>query len=120
MIKAKMTGSSIEVIAKAAGATVLQATDVTMDNPMLSGVGLEPKVVGNAFGLAANKISAPIEGNTGVYVVKNESTVKAPALKDLSTYVAQLKAQSAGDVNRVLPALKDKATIKDNRKQFNY
>ena len=120
MIKAKMTGSSIEAIAKAAGATVLQATDVTMDNPMLSGVGLEPKVVGNAFGLAANKISAPIEGNTGVYVVKNESTVKAPALKDLSTYVAQLKAQSAGDVNRVLPALKDKATIKDNRKQFNY
>jgi peptidyl-prolyl cis-trans isomerase D len=120
MIKAKMTGSSIEAIAKAAGATVLQATDVTMDNPMLSGVGLEPKVVGNAFGLAANKISAPIEGNTGVYVVKNGSTVKAPALKDVSTYVAQLKAQSAGDVNRVLPALKDKATIKDNRKQFNY
>ena len=120
MIKAKMTGSSIEAIAKAAGATVLQATDVTMDNPILSGVGLEPKVVGNAFGLAANKISAPIEGNTGVYVVKNGSTVKAPALKDVSTYVAQLKAQSAGDVNRVLPALKDKATIKDNRKQFNY
>ncbi|MEZ7500019.1 peptidylprolyl isomerase [Flavobacterium sp. Arc3] len=120
LIKAKMTGSSMEAIAKSAGSTVLQATDVTMENPMLTGVGLEPKVVGNAFALAANKMSAPIEGNTGVYVVKNVSTVKAAALKDVSPYVAKLKAQSAGDVNRVLPALKDNATIEDNRKQFNY
>tara|TARA_R110002111_G_scaffold159471_1_gene226177 strand:+ start:1058 stop:3154 length:2097 start_codon:yes stop_codon:yes gene_type:complete len=120
LIKAKMTGSSIDAIAKAAGSTVLQATDVTMENPMLTGVGQEPKVVGNAFALEANKMSAPIEGNTGVYVVKNVSTVKAPALKDFAPYVAKLKAQSAGDVNRVLPALKDNATIEDNRKQFNY
>ncbi|MEZ7504156.1 peptidylprolyl isomerase [Flavobacterium sp. Arc2] len=120
LIKAKMTGSSMEAIAKSAGSTVLQAIDVTMENPMLTGVGLEPKVVGNAFALAANKMSAPIEGNTGVYVVKNVSTVKAAALKDVSPYLAKLKAQSAGDVNRVLPALKDNATIEDNRKQFNY
>jgi peptidyl-prolyl cis-trans isomerase D len=63
-------------------------------------------------------MSAPIEGNTGVYVVKNVSTMKAAALKDFSPYVAKVKAQSAGDVNR---ALKDNATIEDNRKQFtNY
>jgi peptidyl-prolyl cis-trans isomerase D len=47
---------------------------------MLTGVGLEPKVVGTAFALGANKMSAPIEGNTGVYVVKkrkhNESSFK--------------------------------------------
>jgi len=120
LIKSKMTGSSIEAIAKAAGTTVLQATDVTMENPMLTGVGLEPKVVGNAFALAATKLSAPIEGNTGVYVVKNISTVKAATLKDHSPYVAKLKAQSAGDVNRVLPALKDNAKIEDNRQEFNY
>jgi peptidyl-prolyl cis-trans isomerase D len=91
-----------------------------MENPMLVGAGLEPKVVGNAFALAASKVSAPIEGNTGVYVVKNMSTVKAPAMKDHAPYVAKLKAQSASDVNRVIPALKSSATIEDNRKQFNY
>jgi peptidyl-prolyl cis-trans isomerase D len=42
------------------------------------------------------------------------------SFKGLSPYVAKVKAQSAGDVNRVLPALKDNATIEDNRKQFNY
>jgi peptidyl-prolyl cis-trans isomerase D len=91
-----------------------------MENPVMAGVGQEPKVVGNAFALAANKLSAPIEGNTGVYVVKNISTVKAPAMKNHAPYVAKLKAQSASDVNRVVPALKSSAKIEDNRKQFNY
>ncbi|MBX9808407.1 MAG: peptidylprolyl isomerase [Flavobacteriaceae bacterium] len=121
LIKAKMAGTSLEAIAKATGSALQQATDVTMENPVLTGgVGQEPKVVGNAFALTAGKLSAPIEGNTGVYVVKNTSTVKAPVLKEHSAYVAKLKAQSAGNVNRVIPALKDKAEIKDNRKQFNY
>jgi peptidyl-prolyl cis-trans isomerase D len=43
---------------------------MTMQNPVLTGVGREPKVVGNAFALDANKLSVSIEGNTGVYVVK--------------------------------------------------
>ncbi|MES2240973.1 MAG: peptidylprolyl isomerase [Bacteroidota bacterium] len=121
LLKAKMTATSLEAIAKATGTKVEQAANVTLDNPVLNGgVGQEPRVVGNAFALAANKMSAPIEGNTGVYVVKTIAIVKAPALKDVSPYVAKLKAQSAGDVNRVLPALKDIADIKDNRKQFNY
>ena len=120
LIKAKMTGSSLEAIAKTVGGTVQQATDLTMENPMLANVGPEPKVVGNAFALAANKLSAPIEGNTGVYVVKNTSTVKAPALKDYEPYVAKLDAQKANEVNRVIPALKGNAKIEDNRQQFNY
>jgi peptidyl-prolyl cis-trans isomerase D len=121
MLKAKMNGSSLEAIAKATSSTVQQATDVTLENPVLAGgVGQEPKVVGNAFALAANKLSAPIEGTTGVYVVKNMSTVKAAALKSYAPNVAKLKAQSASDVNRVLPALKEDADIKDNRKDFNY
>ena len=120
LIKAKMTGSSLDAIAKAVGGTVQQAADLTMENPMLLNVGPEPKVVGNAFALAANKLSAPIEGNTGVYVVKNISTVKAPALKDYKPYVAKLDAQKANEVNRVISALKGNAKIEDNRQQFNY
>ena len=92
-----------------------------MDNPVLTGgVGQEPKVVGNAFALASGKLSAPIEGNTGVYVVLNKSTFKAPVLKSHAAYVSKLKAQSAGDANRVVPALKDIAEIKDNRTKFQY
>ena len=120
LIKAKMTGSSLEAIAKAIGGTVQQATDLTMENVMLPNVGPEPRVVGNAFALTVNKLSAPIEGNTGVYVVKNTSTVKAPALKDYAPYVAKLKSQNGSEANRVIPALKENAKITDNRQQFNY
>lgn len=121
LIKAKMTGASLETIASATGSKVEQAIDVTLANPVLAGgVGQEPRVVGTAFALAANKLSAPIEGSTGIYVVKNVSTTKAPAIKDFTPYVGKIKGQTAADVNRVLPALKDKAEIKDNRRQFNY
>jgi peptidyl-prolyl cis-trans isomerase D len=121
LITAKMKGSTLEAIAKAANSKVEQAVGVTLENPVLAGgVGQEPKVVGNAFALAANKISAPIEGNTGIYVVKSLSLAKAPALKKFTDYVAKIKTQSAGDANRALPALKNSATIEDNRKKFNY
>ena len=120
LIKAKMTGSSLEAIAKANGAKVEQAANITMENPVFGLVGAEPKVVGTAFALTANKVSAPIEGVTGVYVVKNVSTVKAPALKNHTAYVAKLKQQTANDAGRILPALKANATIEDNRSKFNY
>ena len=120
LIKAKMTGSSLEAIAKAAGAKVEQAANITMEKPVFGLVGAEPKVVGTAFALTANKVSAPIEGVTGVYVVKNVSTVKAPVLKNHTAYVAKLKQQTANDAGRILPALKANATIEDNRSKFNY
>ena len=120
LIKAKMTGSSLEAIAKATGAKVEQAANITMENPVFGLVGAEPKVVGTAFALTANKVSAPIEGVTGVYVVKNVSTVKAPVLKNHTAYVAKLKQQTANDAGRILPALKANATIEDNRSKFNY
>jgi len=120
LIKAKMTGSSLEAIAKANAAKVEQAANITMENPVFGLVGAEPKVVGTAFSLATNKVSAPIEGVTGVYVVKNLSTVKAPALKNHTAYVAKLKQQTANDAGRILPALKANATIEDNRSKFNY
>jgi peptidyl-prolyl cis-trans isomerase D len=120
LIKTKMTGSSLEAIAKANAAKVEQAANITMENPVFGLVGAEPKVVGTAFSLATNKVSAPIEGVTGVYVVKNLSTVKAPAMKNHTAYVAKLKQQSANDAGRILPALKANATIKDNRSKFNY
>lgn len=121
MIKAKMTGSSLEAIAKSVGSSVQQAKDLTIDNAVLpGGVGQEGKVVGTAMAIAVNKTSEPIEGNTGVYVVKTTAKTKAPAIKDFAPYVAKLKTQSAGDGNRVVPSLKAAAKIEDFRSQFGF
>lgn len=117
-IIAKMSGSSLEAIAKSNATTVQNAAGVTVDNAVLANVGLEPKVVGTAFGSPANKVSAPIEGNAGVYVVKTKSVVKAAKLPNYDAYVAKLKGVAAQSSGRVLPALKNDAKIEDNRVNF--
>lgn len=118
IIKAKMKGATLDAIAKAAGSAVKSATDLTMENNMLEAAGPEPKVVGTAFATAVNKLSAPVDGQSGVYVVMTKSVTKAPALKVYTDYVNKLKAQNASAPGRVLGALKNDADIEDNRKMF--
>lgn len=119
-IMAKMKGSSLEAIATANAVQVQNAADITLESPMVASSGYEPKVVGLAFSTAANKISAPIEGNASVFVLKTTTVTKALPTKDYSAQLNALKAQSAQGVNRVFPALKEKAEITDTRFQFNY
>ena len=117
-IKAKMAGSSLAAIAVANKVTVMPAVDLTMENPSVPNAGFEPKVVGTAFSSATGKISKPIEGNSGVYVVVNKTTTKAPVLKKHDEYVAKLKQQVTSYSGRVVNALKNEADIKDNRAEF--
>ena len=117
-IIAKMKGTSLEAIAKANATTVQNAPAASVDNAVLANVGLEAKVVGVAFGSPANKVSAPIEGNSGVYVIKTKSVANAPKLPKYDDYVNKLKANSAQAAGRVFPALKNDAKIEDNRLEF--
>ena len=117
-IIAKMKGASLEAIAAANATTVQNAPAASVENSVLANVGAEPKVVGAAFGTPANKVSAPIEGNSGVYVVKAKSLTKAPKLPKYDEYVAKLKAANAQGAGRVFPALKNDAKIDDNRLEF--
>jgi peptidyl-prolyl cis-trans isomerase D len=119
-IKAKMKGSSMQAIATASGTTVQQAVDLTVENANIPNSGFERQVVGTAFAIGLNKISAPIEGNTGVYVVKPTLITKAPVLKNHADYVAKVKSQTAGYSGRVISSLKEEADIEDNRAKFNY
>lgn len=119
-IKAKMKGSSLQAIATASGTTVQQAVDLTVENANIPNAGFERKVVGAAFSIGVNKISAPIDGNAGVYVVKPTLITKAPALNNYKDYTNKIKSQVAGYVGRVIPALKEEADIEDNRAKFNY
>lgn len=113
-----MSGTSLDAIAKANKTTVQTVEGVTVENAMLPNLGMESKVVGTAFGTAANKLSAPVEGFSGVFVVKTKTVTKAPKLPKYDDYIAKLKANAAQFSGRILPALKEKADIKDNRADF--
>ena len=118
LIKAKMKGSSLADIAKSSASTVQTVADATIENAVLPGFGQEQKVVGTAFALAAGKVSAPIEGVSGVFVVQPKSVAKAPAITDYKVYVTQLSGQNASAPGRVIGALKADAEIEDNRQLF--
>lgn len=83
MIKSKMNGSSLASIASANKVTVMNAVDLTLENPSIPGAGFEPKVVGTAFSSKVGQVSQPIDGNTGVYVVSTKAVAKAPKLQNM-------------------------------------
>ena len=119
IIKKKMSGSSLEAVAKASGATVQPATGVSLKMPVLPNIGNEPKVVGKAFGLAAGKTSEIIEGNSGMFMVRAKAVTKAPEVPSYTTYITQDRTQNQSyGVSKAYTALKDKADIKDNRANF--
>ncbi|MDI9256507.1 peptidylprolyl isomerase [Flavobacterium sedimenticola] len=118
MIKAKMKGSSLAAIASSNKVTVLNAVDLTIENPAVPGAGYEPKVVGTAFASKAGQVSAPIDGNSGVYVVVTKATTKAPAIQKYTDYINKMKPQAISNAQRFLQALRDDADIVDNRANF--
>jgi peptidyl-prolyl cis-trans isomerase D len=117
-IRAKMNGSSLAAIAASNKVTVMNALDLTIENPSVPGAGFEPKVVGTAFSSKTGLVSKPIEGNSGVYVIVTKAVTKAPAISKYTDYVAKLKPQVVGNAGRFMQALKNDADIQDNRADF--
>ena len=83
------------------------------------GVGKEPSVIGTVFALPQGKLSKPIKGETGVFVVSIENITEPQPANDYSAIKDQL---SSGLKNRVssevFEALKENADITDNRANF--
>ncbi|MFD0765864.1 SurA N-terminal domain-containing protein [Mucilaginibacter lutimaris] len=111
--------STIEQVAQKAGSTVVPLQNIVFANPVIPGSSAEYKVVGTVFGSQPNKVSKPIEGQQGVYVISLDSfTNPAPLTNNVreKTQLGQAIAQRSQ--GQVLDALKDKANVKDNRAKF--
>lgn len=106
--------TSLDQVAKTFG-TAKQSAQVNMLNPAVGGA-MEPKVAGAAFGVAQGKLSNPVEGMTGVYVlVKKSQTVnKQPGdAKQIAQAIASQNSQMFGQ--QFMKSLQDNADIKDYR-----
>jgi len=121
MIIAKIKGNNLDAIAKEKKVAVESATDLTIQSPIINNAGFEPKVVGVALNTKANTVSTPVQGNSGVYVVKTKAVTKSPETKDFSQQITTLQSTSGQAANRIFGTLKDKADIKDYRvSKFGY
>lgn len=96
-------------------ATTKQSAQVNILNPSVAGA-MEPKVAGAAFGIAKGKVSNPIEGGTGVYVLvkKSETINKQPG--DAKQFAESITQRNAGMFGQAwLKSLQDNADIDDYR-----
>ena len=114
-------GNTLEAIAQAAGEQVLRADSVSFGQPFIANVGNEPKIAGAAFNKSLQaKVSEPIAGNTGVFVVRGERIAAIASgvanAEELRTQMEMQQKQMGGF--RSMEALKKAATIKDNRYEF--
>ena len=108
--------SSIEQIAQKAGTTVTPVQNIVFANPVIPGSSAEYNVVGTAFGLPLSKISKPITGQQGVYVIVVNNFISPAPLTNAvreKEQIAQTLLQRAQ--GQLFEALKDKANVKDNR-----
>ncbi len=118
MRKATGGDKALQAVAGELGVQVNTQT-VNFANANMPGFGSEPKVVGVMTALEPNKVSEPIEGNRGVYMVQVQSRTPAPDLPDYSnekkTQAQTTRSRVAG---QVLESLKKTAKIEDNRAKF--
>ncbi len=106
-------GISIEDLAASVGAEVKpQAT--SMNGTALSGVGAEPKVIGVMMGITPGKISKPIVGNSGIFVVMVQEELPYAPKGDYRDEQEQLVQSIRGLVaSQVFESLKKDADIED-------
>jgi peptidyl-prolyl cis-trans isomerase D len=121
IIKKLGTGTTLEAAAAAYGKQIEMAgadSSLTFSSQMIANIGDEPKLIGASFNKENQaKVSAPIAGNSGVYVIKVNSIgtksidTPAAATQKLSTLRSQVGAGW-------FEGLKNQATIKDNRSKY--
>ncbi len=74
--KAMEGKTDLDAIASELGTTVRNAANINFTSSQIPGVGMEPKVVGTVANIAPDKISNPVAGNNGVYIVKVTSVTE--------------------------------------------
>ena len=120
MIKAKLAGAaSVQAVASQYGVPVDTAQNVAFANSNVPNLGAEPKVVATAFQLDINTTSAPIEGNSGVFVIMptfKPAVSTAPNLQlTRRTMGATLRSQVQ---SRLVNFLKEEKGVEDFRARF--
>ncbi len=110
---------SIEALAAAIGGEVKSAPAVNFAAYQFGVAGFEPAVVGKVSVLPVNKLSAPIKGNAGVYVVLPTNPQVSNAPFDAKMQVMMLNSRLSYSLPyTIIQDIRDKADIVDNRINF--
>ena len=118
-IISSIKSSNLDEIASLNNVDVQTALSVNINNPVISGVGNEPSVVGYAMGINKDVTSSAIIGNSGVFYIYVTDRRKASSLENYQNMVNLINSTRSSNVrSKTYDALKDKAEIEDFRSTF--
>jgi peptidyl-prolyl cis-trans isomerase D len=121
IMKKIASATSLESVASISFQKVQQADSIGFNSPYIPNLGQESKVVGMAFDkqIQGKPMSAPIEGNGGVFVIKVLNLSAKPSNSDPEQDRRnQQQIQQSIAQRQVFEVLQKAANIKDNRGKF--
>jgi peptidyl-prolyl cis-trans isomerase D len=121
IVKKIGAASTLEAVAQATGQQVFNNDSISFGSTFIPNVGNEMKVLGASFNKDyQSKISGPIKGEIGVFVIKvnNISAVPNPNFDAKAQQQAMQQQMGAMFGYRVMEIMKKSADIKDNRIRF--
>ena len=114
MLVEKMNGATLEEIAAAVEGEVKTFENVKLDAYYVPGIGVEPRVLGAIASLEQGKLSAPIFGASGVFVVATDSVKTADEAQTIEAEKVKQQATAEQQAARALYAIQEAAKIEDN------
>ena len=115
LINEKLQGASLSDIATANNTTVKSANGITLKNPTLSGVGLEPKIVGAMYNAELNKVFSPIAGNRGVFAFMLTNKEIPTALPNYDSSRKRIAESRKRLTFKMFEAIKKTSNVEDYR-----
>jgi peptidyl-prolyl cis-trans isomerase D len=117
------TANTLEAVAGITKTQVLKADSVSFLTPFFPNAGQEGKVGGYAFNPAAKgRVSTPLAGNTGVYVIRTENVYAKPnfatGIEQQRQMMMQNQKMTIQRQGVIETALKKAAKVKDNRRKM--
>lgn len=110
---------TLEGVATAMNLEVKTAPMVNFSSYQFGEAGMEPYILGSVSTMPQGKVSAPLKGEAGVYVVQPLNSTKDETTYNPTLEIEQLSARTAQTLPYViLQKLKEKYDVIDNRARF--
>ncbi len=110
--------TDLDAIASELGTTVKNATNINFTSFQIPGAGMEPKVAGMVSGSEPDKISKPVVGNNGVFIVKVTSVNNGDTQNVADEKMRLTQNLFSRAASQAYNAYREKANIKDQRSKF--
>ena len=119
IIKNTFKGNTLEAYATSGKTSIQKLDSIVYSFSTLPNIGNEPKVVGAAFNKnLINKVSEPIAGNSGVFVLSVSALGAKATQQDPSLFNDESLQRLRNVMFRTSVALKKAANIRDNRNKI--